>query len=109
VVVQVGREAMMGAGQLSIDFDYDERTVRLATEIAIMITPHAAPGMPRERIRELAERIAKVSEKRYKDAWEPDEEIRCHTCDEMTVPKTRVRVAVCPRCAMSGSTPGSSG
>lgn len=100
---------MSGAGQISIDFDYDERTVRLATEIAIMLTPHVSPGTPRENVRGLADRIAKLAEKRYKDAWEPTCEIRCHTCDEMTVPKTRVRVVVCPRCSLHGSTPGSSG
>lgn len=99
----------MSGGQLAIDFDYDERTARLATEIAIMLTPHILPDTPKDKIRLLADRLAQLAEKRYKDAWEPDCEIRCHTCDEMTVPKTRVRVVVCSRCSMRGSTPGSSG
>lgn len=96
-------------GQLAIDFDYDERTARLSAEIAIMLAPHVAPGTPRDAIRLLADRVARVAERRYKDAWEPDCEMRCHTCDEMTVPRTRVRVAVCPRCSLQGRTPGSSG
>ncbi len=99
----------MSAGQISIDFEYDERTARLAAEIAIMITPYLSPGTPKETAKGLAERVALVAEKRYKDAWEPACEIRCHTCDEMTSPKTRVRVVVCPRCSMEAKTPGSSG
>jgi len=99
----------MPAGQLAIDFDYDERTARLATEIALMITPYVAPGTPRERVRELADRVARTAERRYKDAWEPSELIRCHTCDAETTQKDRVRVVICPRCSMEGSTPGSRG
>lgn len=99
----------MSGGQISIDFDYDERTSRLSAEIAIILTPHVLPGTPRETIRNLADRLATLAEKRYKDAWEPACDMRCHTCDEMTMPKTRVRVVVCPRCSMQASTPGSSG
>lgn len=100
---------MSPGGQIVIDFDYDERTVRLATEIAIVLTPYLAPGTTRETVQLLAERVTKIAEKRYKDAWEPACEIRCHTCDEMTLPKNRVRVAVCLRCSLHGCTPGSSG
>jgi hypothetical protein len=103
-------EEVVRTGQLAIDFEYDERTVRLATEVAIMLTPYMAPGTPRDDVRSLAERIAKLSERRFKDAWEPKEAILCHTCDEATtVPGNRVRVAVCNRCSLDGSTPGSSG
>lgn len=99
----------MAGGQLSIDFDYDERTARLAVEIAILLVPRMAPGTPSEATRLLADRIAVLAEKRFKDAWEPSEPIRCHTCDEMTVKQNRVRVAVCVRCSVEGRTPGSSG
>lgn len=112
VVLLVSEAVVRGQsqGQLAIDFEYDERTVRLATEVAIMLTPYVAPGTPRDNVRLLAERIAKVAEKRYKDAWEPKEGIRCHTCDDMTtVPGNRVRVAVCNRCSVTGATPGSDG
>jgi hypothetical protein len=102
-------EATMKAGQLAIDFEYDERTVRLSTEVAIMLTPYLAPGTPRDAVRLLADKIAKVAEARYKNAWEPKEGILCHTCDEMTTPDNRVRVAVCNRCSIEGRTPGSSG
>lgn len=94
------------AGQ--IDFDYDGRTPRLAQEVAIMLAPHL-PGTTKEAALELAARIATLAEKRYKEAFEPVDPMRCHTCDEMTIPKTRVRVVVCPRCALEGRTPGSSG
>ena len=99
----------MAAGQLAIDFDYDERTVRLAGEVGIMLAPYLAPGTPREISRVLAERIAKVAERRYKYAWEPKEGIRCLTCDELTFPENRVRVVVCVRCSLEGRTPGASG
>ena len=95
------------AGQ--IDFDYDGRTPRLAQEVAIILAPHLAPGTTKEAVRDLASRIASLAERRYKDAFEPQDPIRCHTCDVETLPKTRVRVAVCQRCAIEGRTPGSSG
>jgi uncharacterized paraquat-inducible protein A len=97
------------AGQLTIDFEYDERSARLATELALVLTPYLAPGTARETVRNLASRVAMLAEKRYRDAWEPQEPIRCHTCDEMTFPKTRVRVAVCPRCSLEGRSVGSGG
>lgn len=99
----------MPGGQLHIDFDYDERTARLAVEIAILLIPRMAPGTTSESTKLLADRIAMLAEKRYKDAWEPSEPIRCHTCDAMTVKRSRVRVAVCVRCSIEGRTPGSSG
>lgn len=99
----------MPGGQLHIDFDYDERTARLAVEIAILLTPRMAPGTTSETMRLLADRIAVLAERRFKDVWEPSEPIRCHTCDEMTVKQNRVRVAVCVRCSVEGRTPGSRG
>ncbi len=100
----------MTMGQLHIDFEYDERTVRLAAEIAIILTPRLPPGTSSDDIRELGRRLALLAEQRYKDAWEPKEPIRCHTCDEMTiVPANRVRVAVCHRCSVLGRSAGSSG
>ena len=94
------------AGQ--IDFDYDGRTPRLAQEVAIMLAPHLLCAT-KEVTKELAARIATLAEKRYKEAFEPADPMRCHTCDAETLPKTRVRVVVCPRCALEGRTPGSSG
>ena len=95
------------AGQ--IGFDYDGRTPRLAQEIALILAPHIGEGKAKDLTKELATRIAMLAEKRYKDALEPAEPIRCHTCDAETLPKSRVRVAVCVRCATEGRTPGSSG
>ena len=100
---------MTVAGQVLIDFDYDERTARLAKEVEIILLPRLMPGTPRDDSRELSERIAKLAERRYKDAWEPKEPIRCHTCDEMTLPAGRVRVVVCARCSVEGRSVGSSG
>jgi uncharacterized paraquat-inducible protein A len=102
-------EALMVAGQIAIDFDYDERVVRLSREIAVMVSPHAAPGIKSETVKVLAERVAKLAYQRLRDAWEPTEDIRCHTCDEMTTPKNRVRVAVCARCSHEGRSVGSGG
>ncbi len=99
----------MAAGQIAIDFDYDERVVRLSREIALMVSPHAAPGTKAETVRVLAERIAKLAHQRLRDAFEPAEDVRCHTCNEMTTPKNRVRVAVCARCSLEGRSAGSSG
>jgi hypothetical protein len=96
-------------GQLSIDFCCDDRTRGLAREIAIMIAPHAAPGTKRETISLLAERVAKLAEKRYRDFQEPVEPIRCHSCDEMTTVGNRIRVAVCNRCSLEGRSPGCGG
>lgn len=100
----------MAQGQLLIDFEYDERTARLAHEFGIILLPRVAPGTPANAVRDLAGRLAKLAEKRYKDAWEPKEPIRCHTCDDMTTsPGNRVRVAVCNRCSLEGRSAGSSG
>jgi hypothetical protein len=99
----------VAAGQVVIDFDYDERVVRLSREIAVMVAPHAAPGTKSETVKVLAERIAKLAHLRLRDAQEPTEDMRCHTCDEMTTPKNRVRVAVCARCSLEGRSVGSAG
>jgi hypothetical protein len=96
-------------GQLLIDFDYDERTVRLATEFAIMMAPHLAPKVTKETIQFLSARMATLAAARMKEAYEPTDPIRCHSCDEMTVPATRVRVAVCTRCSFASRTAGSDG
>ncbi len=100
----------MSGGQLSIDFEYDERTARFSQEVALLLVPRLALGTTKEAVRELAGRIAVLAERRFRDAWEPKEPIRCHSCDDMTtVPGNRVRVAVCNRCSIEGRTPGSSG
>lgn len=99
----------MSQGQLGIDFNFDQRTVNLASEIGIILTPHLPPGTKNDLVKLLATRIAKLAEKRYKDQYEPKEPIRCHTCDEMTLPNNRVRVAVCPRCSFEGRSVGSTG
>ncbi len=96
-------------GQLCIDFCCDDRTRMLAMEVALMVAPHAAPGTKRETIEALASRVATLAEKRYRDFQEPAEPMRCHTCDEMTTPGNRVRVAVCCRCSLEGRSVGSAG
>jgi len=98
-----------GAGQLSLELDYDERVPRLAREVAIVLAPYLAPGTKKEAAELLAERVAKLAESRLKYAWEPTEAVRCHCCDAETFPAGRVRVAVCPRCSAAPRTPGSSG
>jgi hypothetical protein len=97
------------SGQISLDLYYDERTERLASEFAIMMTPHAAAGTTKEVVLEVASRMAVLAGRRYAYFGEPEEPIRCHTCDEMTIPKNRVRVAVCPRCSFEGRSSGSRG
>jgi hypothetical protein len=100
----------MLAGQLRIDFEYDERTVRLAAEFAIMISPYLAVGTKTETTKTVAANLAKLASRRIADRYAPAEPIRCHTCDEMTtLPDNRVRVAVCNRCASEGRSPGSTG
>lgn len=100
---------MSDAGQLVIDFDYDERTARLASEFAVMLAPHLAPGTKKEVAQAVASRLAVLAGRRYAEFGEPTEPIRCHTCDEMTIPKTRVRVVVCLRCSFEGGSVGSRG
>jgi hypothetical protein len=96
-------------GQLTIDLFCDDRTRSLAREVAIMIAPYAAPGTKRETVQLLAERVAALAEKRYRDFQEPAEPVRCHTCDAMTVVGDRVRVAVCNRCSLEGRSVGCTG
>jgi hypothetical protein len=96
-------------GQLTIDFCCDERSQMLAREIAIMLAPHLAPGSKVDAAKLLAGRVALLAEKRFRDFQEPTEQIRCHTCDEMTVIGNRVRVVVCNRCSLEGRSPGSRG
>ncbi len=92
--------------QVAIDFCYDERVPRLARELAIMIAPHLPPGTKTDVSRTLAERMAALAEKRFREVGEPAEPVRCHTCDDMTLPGNRVRVAVCNRCSLEGRSPG---
>lgn len=99
----------MASGQLLIDFDYDERVVMFAKEVALMLAPHVAPGTKSETVKVLADRIAVLACRRWKDAHEPREEVRCHTCDELTTVGNRVRVAVCNRCALTGRSVGAAG
>lgn len=95
--------------QAKIDFDYDDRLPKLALELALMLTPYLAPGTPRETAKELALRLAKLASKRMDEQGEPAELIRCHTCDALTKPDERARVAVCVRCALAGGSPGRDG
>jgi hypothetical protein len=100
---------MSEPGQLRIDFDYDDRTAKLATEFAIIIAPHLPPGTKKELVVSLSTRMARLAGERYAHFGEPVDPIRCHTCDEMTLPKTRVRVPVCPRCSLEGRSLGARG
>jgi hypothetical protein len=93
-------------GQMTIDFYCDDRVEALAKKISVMLVPHLAPGTKTETARTLAERVAALSERTFRDLAEPAEPVRCHTCDEMTLPGNRVRVAVCNRCAYEGRSPG---
>jgi hypothetical protein len=96
-------------GQLTIDFCCDDRSQSLAREISIMLAPHLAPGTKSETAKLLAERVALLAEKRFRDFQEPTEAIRCHTCDESTTIGNRVRVAVCNRCSLEGRSVGCTG
>lgn len=95
--------------QLKIDFDYDDRLPRLALEVGIMLAPHLAPGTPRESSSNLAARIVMLAAQRLARHEEPEETIRCHTCDVPTKPDERARVVVCVRCGLGGGSPGSDG
>jgi hypothetical protein len=95
--------------QLKIDFEYDDRVERLATEFGIMIIPHLPPGTPRESVKTLAGSLAMLASRRLARFEEPKEPIRCHSCDCMTMHDERARVVVCARCALEGSFPGSDG
>jgi len=99
----------MTAGQISIDFYYDDRVASLAREIAIMVAPHMSPGTKADVAKMLGERVAALAEKRFRDFREPAEPIRCHTCDELTLVGNRVRVAVCNRCSLEGRSVGCAG
>lgn len=99
----------MAGGQLPIDFDFDERVVMFSKEVALMLAPHMPPGTKAETTRGLAERVARLAQVRWKNVHEPREEIRCHTCDDMTTIGNRVRVSVCNRCALMGRSVGAGG
>ena len=95
--------------QISIDFEYDDRIVKLAAEFSIMMAPHLAPGIPKKIVTTLAARMAMLAGKRVNKFVEPKEPMRCHTCDDMTQPDDRTRVVVCNRCSFTGGSPGSTG
>jgi hypothetical protein len=97
------------SGQMALDLDYDERSVKLAGQIAIMMAPHLATGTKAEVAKALAARISMLATRTLKYEWEPQEPIRCHLCSEQTEPKFRVRVVVCPRCSAEPRVPGSTG
>jgi uncharacterized paraquat-inducible protein A len=95
--------------QLKIDFEYDDRLPRLALEVGIMLAPHLSPGTTRDTSSNLAARISKLAAQRLAKYEEPQEEIRCHSCDAPTKPDERARVVVCVRCGLQGGSPGSDG
>ena len=95
--------------QLKIDFEYDDRAERLATEFGIMLSPHVPTGTSMESVKALAGRMAMLAARRLEKFEEPKEPILCHSCDHPTKPDERVRVVVCGRCATEGSSPGSDG
>jgi hypothetical protein len=95
--------------QVKIDFDYDDRVPMLAAEFGIVLAPRLATGTALEETKKLATRLALLASKRLARFDEPEEPIRCHTCDAETGPRDRVRVVVCPRCSLSGGSPGSDG
>lgn len=96
-------------GQLKIDLEWDDRVPGLALEFGIILAPHLAPGVTREAAASIAARLAKLASKRMSVDAEPREPIRCHSCDALTEPADRVRVAVCLRCGSDGGSPGSDG
>jgi hypothetical protein len=96
-------------GQVKIEFEYDDRVPTLAAEFGIMLAPRLATGTTTEETRKLATRLALLAARRLSRLDEPEEPIRCHTCDVETGPADRVRVVVCPRCSLLGGSPGSDG
>jgi len=95
--------------QLSIDFEYDERMVKLSVEFALMMMPHLAPGTKAEAVRDLVARMVLLAGKRLDKFAEPPDQMRCHSCDALVGPQERARVVVCVRCGLTGRTPGSTG
>ena len=95
--------------QVKFDFDYDERMVKTATEVSIMVAPFLTNGLPKESVADLMARIVMLVSKRMNNFVEPPEPMRCHSCDAMVGPKERARVVVCVRCGLEGRSPGSSG
>jgi len=95
--------------QMVIDFEYDDRVVKLALEIAIMMTPHLSPGMTTAQVTVLATKMAWKASKSMDKFAEPSEKLRCHTCDAMVGPKERARTVVCLQCGLTGGSPGSDG
>ena len=95
--------------QDKIEFEYDDRVPTLAAEFGVMLAPRLASGTTTAQTKELAARLALLAAKRLSRLDEPKEPIRCHSCDVETAPEERVRVVVCPRCALLGGSPGSDG
>ena len=50
--------------QLKIDFEYDDRAERLATEFGIMLSPHVPTGTSMESVKALAGRMAMLAARR---------------------------------------------
>lgn len=95
--------------QVKIDFEYDDRVPTLAAEFGVVLAPRLATGTSLEETKKLAIRLALLASKRLSKFDEPEEPVRCHSCDAETGPRDRVRVAVCPRCSLLGGSPGSDG
>jgi uncharacterized paraquat-inducible protein A len=76
---------------------YDDRVPRLSAEIAHILRIEDL-RIEKTRIKGLADQLAKLASRRLVFE-EPDDQMRCHTCDAIVPPKERVRVAVCLRCA----------
>ena len=95
--------------QLAIDFDYDERHVKAAAELGILISPHLAAHISKATLNDLLARAVALVAKRVNKFEEPEELMRCHSCDNLVGPKERVRAVVCVRCGLTGRSPGSSG
>lgn len=95
--------------QVKIDFEYDDRVPTLAAEFGILLALRLVTGTTTEETKRLAARLALLAAKRLSRLDEPEEPIRCHSCDAETGPEERVRVAVCLRCSLQGGSPGSDG
>lgn len=98
-----------GSSPGKVDLEYDDRLPRLSLEFGIMLTPYLSPGTTRDTAMELSARLAKLAARRLAEHEEPQEVIRCHSCDVETGADERARVVVCVRCALEGGSPGSDG
>jgi hypothetical protein len=95
--------------QTTIDFEYDDRVVKLAAEFGLMMSPHLLSGTKMEVVNALTARMALLATKRLGKFVEPPETMLCHTCDAQVGPTERARVVVCIPCGLHGGSPGSDG